>query len=117
MRRPIVFRRMWSLTTMVVPSLTLAIHVQGCTVIGLTLGSMADRQRNVGGADLLLEVHPGQRMWLTLWDGRTLEGRFAGWSHDSTAKPDSNGVYPARGAIVRFATRDGEVVIPTEAIA
>ena len=97
----------------------LSVHVEGCTAIGFAIGASADAHHESGGAALLLGVKVGRQVSLLLWNGHKLEGRFAGWSHDSataTAIAPADTVSP-RGMTVRLATSGGEVAIPAENIA
>jgi hypothetical protein len=95
----------------------LAVHVQGCTAIGLAIGTAADARNGSGGPALLLDVKVGRPVTLLLWDGRTLEGRFAGWSRDSADSLASTRSISPRGATVRLATKRGEITVPAENIA
>ncbi len=97
--------------------IALAVNVQGCTAIGLAIGAAADARDDSGGPALLLDVKVGRPVTLLLWDGRTLEGRFAGWSRDSTDSLASTRTLSPRGATVRLATNGGEIAVPTESIA
>jgi hypothetical protein len=117
MRDTIPARRMLALAAIGVLCVTLAVHVQGCTAIGFMIGAAVDARDGSGGAALLLDVKVGRPVTLLLWDGRTLEGRFAGWSRDSTDSLASTGIGSPRGATVRLATQRGEIAVPAENIA
>jgi hypothetical protein len=95
----------------------LSVHVEGCTVIGFAIGASADAEKGSGGPALLLDVKPGRPVSLLLWNGRTLDGRFAGWSRDSGAAVAAADSLSPRGKIVRLSTDRGEVEIPAEDIA
>ena len=117
MRKTIPTRRMLALAAIGALCIALAVHVQGCTVIGLMIGATVDAQNGSGGPAFLLDVKVGRPVTLLLWDGRTLEGRFAGWSRDSTDSLASTHIVSPRGATVRLATKSGEIAIPAENIA
>ncbi len=117
MRSRIPTRRMWTLAAIGLLCVAMAVNLQGCTAVGFAVGAAADAQEGSGGPALLLSVKTGRPVTLTLWDGRSLEGRFAGWSRDTAvAIAAADSIYP-RGATVRLATRDGELRIPAERIA
>ena len=117
MRKTIPARRMLALAAIGVLCVSLAVHVQGCTAIGFAIGAAADAQSGTGGPALLLDVKAGRPVTLLLWDGRTLEGRFAGWSRDTAVSLASTDIISSRGATVRLATKRGEVAVPAESIA
>ena len=94
----------------------LAVHVQGCTAIGFAIGAATDAGSGTGGPALLLDVKVGRPVTLLLWDGSTLEGRFAGWARDSADSLPSPRIISPRGATVRLATRRGEITVPASAI-
>ena len=123
-------RRWAALGAIAALCLVMMVHVQSCTLLGLAAGTAADASHSGGGPAFLLDVKVGRPVTLVLWNGRTLEGRFAGWTHDSSAV-DSTQVtgithdsalvtthlVSPRGAIVHLATEKGEVAIPAETIA
>ena len=117
MRNTIPARRMLALAAIGALCVALAVHVQGCSAIGFTIGAATDVRDGSGGPALLLDVKVGRPVTLLLWDGRTLEGRFAGWSRDSTDSLASTHIVSPRGATVRLATKSGEIAIPAENIA
>jgi hypothetical protein len=117
MKSTIPARRMLGLAAIGALGLALAVHVQGCTAIGFAIGAVADARDGSGGPALLLEVKVGRPVTLLLWDGRTLAGRFAGWSRDSADSLATTHMISARGATVRLATERGELAVPAEDIA
>jgi hypothetical protein len=123
MRNAIPVRRMLVLAAIGALCIALAVNVQGCTAIGFAIGAAADARDGSGGPALLLDVKVGRPVTLLLWDGRTLEGRFAGWSRDSvdslalTDSLASTRTSSPRGATVRLATDRGEIAVPAESIA
>ena len=95
----------------------LSLHVEGCTAIGFILGSEADLHHGTGGPALLMDIKVGRHVALRTWDAREFEGRFAGWSRDSSlakAPVDSTSL---RGRLVRLGTRKGEIRVPAVDIA
>jgi hypothetical protein len=117
MKSTTLARRMLGLAAIGALCLALAVHVQGCTALGFTIGALADARAGSGSPALLLEVKVGRPVTLLLWDGRTLEGRFAGWSRDSVDSLATTHMISARGATVRLATQGGEIALPAEDIA
>jgi hypothetical protein len=117
MRRTIPARRILLFAAIGALCVALAVHVQGCTAIGFAIGAASDARNGSGGPALLLDVKVGRPVTLLLWDGRTLEGRFAGWSRDSVDSLAPARIVAPRGATVRLATRSGEIAVPTEDIA
>jgi hypothetical protein len=117
MRKTIPVRRMLVLAAIGALCVALAVQIQGCTAIGFAIGSAVDARDGSGGPALLLDVKVGRPVTLLLWDSRTLEGRFAGWSRDSTDSLASARIISPRGATVRLATRSGEIAVPAENIA
>ena len=117
MRNTIPARRMLALAAIGALCVALAVQVQGCTAIGFGIGAAADTKNGAGGPALLLDVKVGRPVTLILWDGRTLEGRFAGWSRDSADSLAPTRITSLRGATVRLATRRGEIAVPAEDIA
>jgi hypothetical protein len=95
----------------------LIVSLQSCTVIGLSIGAAADARNGTGGPGLLMSVQVGRPVTLTLWNGRVLQGRFAGWSRDSSAAFASTDSIAPVGAMVRLQTGSGEIQVPTESIA
>jgi len=110
-------RRLLVLGALAALCLVLMVHIEGCTLLGLAAGAAADAEHSHGGPALLLDIKVGRPVTLVLWNGRTLEGRFAGWTRDSAAAFDSTGMISPRGATVRLATEKGEIAVPAESIA
>lgn len=98
--------------------LPFAVGLEGCTVIGLIGGAAIDAQRT-GGSDKLVQVDPGRKVTLVLWDGTSIEGRFEGLQYDysGAAPADSHAIVAPRRARVRLTTKSGEVVVPGESVA
>lgn len=93
----------------------ITVSVQGCTIIGLTVGANADKQAGTGGPGMIFRVKAGTPMTLDLLDGTTTAGRFAGWSRDSAniAAADS---LPLRGVSVMLEVGREKRSIPAEKI-
>ena len=64
-----------------------------------------------------MKVKVGGPVTLFLRDGRKLEGRFSGWSHDSEVASPAADSLPLREESVKLATRSGEIAIHAEEIA
>jgi hypothetical protein len=77
----------WKLAAIAAFGISLAVNVQGCTIIGLAVGSSDDARNSRGGPERLLAVRTGHRVVLRLLDGSSIAGRFQGLSRDSTAAP------------------------------
>jgi hypothetical protein len=109
-----VTRRAAALAAIVTMCAALAVSVPGCTVLGFVAGHRHDVRNGRGGPERLVGVRVGTRVRLTLRDGTSVSGRFAGAAPDSGATPTA-GVRP--GGIVRIA-RDGiERAVPADSIA
>ncbi len=91
--------------------------IEGCTAIGYAIGARADSRTGKGGPELLMKVKVGQPVTLFLRDGRTLEGRFSGWSRDSEVAASAADDVRLQGESVKVATGSGEVMIHAEKIA
>jgi hypothetical protein len=109
-------RRAWALAGIATLALVMAIQLQGCTVVGLISGSALDERNGHGGVEFLATVRTGRPVTLTLWDGRTVHGRYLGWHRDSTVTIPAGQMVSARGAILRIDTREGETEVPAEAV-
>jgi hypothetical protein len=117
MSKPISTRRILAFAAIGVLCAALAVQIEGCTAVGFLVGAAADDRNGIGGPGLLMDVKPGRRVTLQLWDGRELEGRFAGWSRDSVDSLSATDIISPRGARVRLTTVQGEILVPTESIA
>jgi hypothetical protein len=108
-------RRTSTLAAILALSLSFAVSIPGCTVLGLVAGGTADAKRSSGGTELLPEVKVGTHVKLSLWSGEPIEGEFRGWTRDSTAQAAGR-FTTLRGVTVWIATRDTQLAVPAESI-
>jgi hypothetical protein len=79
--------------------LALSVNITGCTVMFGLAGAQQDAQHASGGPGLLRTLKVGRRVELSLWDGRSLTGRFAGWALDTTRRDSTAFVSLAQATV------------------
>ncbi len=116
MARPNGLLRAFLLLSVVAMWGMLAVGIQGCTLLGVAIGSSADNQTGSRATGALFTVKPGAAIKLDMLDGKDISGRYAGWTRDSatTALEDSLSL---RGVSVQVDMDFDRISVPAESIA
>ena len=94
----------------------LAIHIQGCTVLGFTAGALVDNLSGKGTADRLITVKRGTSITVWTKEPRKFTGRFLGIS---AAKDSLQGQPPWRitpDSHIQLQTADETLVLLADSV-
>jgi hypothetical protein len=95
----------------------LAVHIEGCTAIGFTLGAVADQAAGKGPATKLLEVKPGTS--ITVWsrDGTQRSGQFMGIAGIQDSLLVIHAGQPTlTGARIRLVAHGSQIEVPADSV-
>lgn len=115
MARPNGLLRAFLLLSVVAMWGMLAVSIQGCTLLGVAIGSSADSQNGTRATGAIFTVKPGAAIKLDMLDGKDITGRYTGWTRDSatTALEDSLSL---RGVSVQIDVDFDHISVPAEKI-
>ncbi|MEQ1833033.1 MAG: hypothetical protein ABL977_08245 [Candidatus Eisenbacteria bacterium] len=94
----------------------LAVGIQGCTLLGVAVGSSADNQNGTRATGAIFNVKPGAAIKLDMLDGKDITGRYVGWTRDSAAAAPEDSL-SLRGVSVQVDVGFDRVSVPAERIA